>query len=254
MSQPEESLRGAVFGGNPSAGPKMKRLRTSKNAAGVPTKSPAKEKEQTPAAQVAGAILPAAGGSNMPPPPPQAPAATRDVGTELGASAVVPSDVRIPVNPQDLEKIPEAFRGTVYESANYAASHIYRFTEKELRAIETLSPVGVLESSLGMAMTRAVALHRSIVRTKTQLEDMRSEHQTTLQAAKDALAASQVELEKTHSNVQELEASLATSRTDLDAAKTEVQVAQAAQEAKRTTSEKSMEDLFYHCWVYNPDA
>ena len=52
-----------------------------------------------------------------------------------------------------MEKIPEAFRGTVYESANYAVSHIYKFTEKELRAIETMSPVGVLESSLGMAMT-----------------------------------------------------------------------------------------------------
>ena len=52
-----------------------------------------------------------------------------------------------------MEKIPEAFRGTVYESANYAVSHIYKFNEKELRAIETMSPVGVLESSLGMAMT-----------------------------------------------------------------------------------------------------
>ena len=149
MSQPEESLRGAFFGGNPpagAAGPKMKRLRTSKHAAGTPTKSPAKEKEQAPAAQVVGAIPPAARGSNMPPPPPRAPAAARDAGPELGTSAVVPSDVRIPVNPQDLGKIPEAFRGTGYESANYAVSHIYKFTEKELRAIETMSPVGVLES------------------------------------------------------------------------------------------------------------
>ena len=131
----------------------MKRLRTSKHAAGTPTKSPAKEKEKAPAAQVMGAVPAAAGGSNMPPPPPRAPAAARDAGTELGTSAIVPSEVRIPVNPQDLEKIPEAFRGTVYESANYAVSHIYKFTEKELRAIETMSPVGVLESSLGMAMT-----------------------------------------------------------------------------------------------------
>ena len=80
---------------------------------------------------------------------------------------------------------------------------------------------------------------------------MRSEHQTTLQAAKDALAASQVELEKTRSKVQELETSLATSRTDLDAAKAE---AQAALKAEQTTSKKSLEDLFYHCWAYNPDA
>ncbi|XP_062102835.1 uncharacterized protein LOC133813010 [Humulus lupulus] len=254
MSQPEESLRGAVFGGNAAAGPRAKRLRTSKNAAGTPTKSPAKEKDQAPAAQVAGAVLPGAGGSNMPPFAPRAPLAVWDVGTEVRTSAIVPSDVRIPVNPQDLEKIPEAFWGTVYESTNYAVSHIYKFTEKELRAIETMSPVGGLESSLDMAMTSVVALHRSIIRTKTQLGDMRDEHQTTLQAAKDALAASQVELEKTRLKVQELKTSLATSRTNLDATKTEVQAAQAALEAERTTSEKSMEDLFYHCWAYNPDA
>ena len=152
MSQPEESLRGAVFGGNPSAGPRLKRLRGSKSTAGVSTKSPAKEKERTPADQVAGAILPTAGAGQMPPPPPRAPAATQDAGTELGTSAVVASDIRIPVNPQDLGKIPEVFRGTVYGSANYAVSHIYKFNGNELRVIETRSPVGVLESSLGMAL------------------------------------------------------------------------------------------------------
>ncbi|XP_062109716.1 uncharacterized protein LOC133821426 [Humulus lupulus] len=187
----------------------------------------------------------------MPPPPPQAPSAARDAGTELGASAIVPSEVRIPVNPQDLEKILEAFRGMVYESANYAVNHIYKFNEKELRAIETMSPMGVLESSLGMTLTSAIALHQSIARTKTQLEDMRREHQTSLQAAKDALAASQAELEKTRPKVQELETALATARTDLDAAKAK---AKAALEAERTASEKALEDLFYHCWAYNPDA
>ena len=153
MSQPEDSLRGAVFGGNPSAGPRLKRFRGSRSAAGTSTKSPAKEKEKTPAAQDTGAILPAAGAGQMPPPPPRAPAAIQDGGTAIETPVVVVSDVRIPVNPQDLEKIPEAFRGTVYESANYAVSHIYKFNEKELRAIETRSPVGVLESSLGMALT-----------------------------------------------------------------------------------------------------
>ena len=153
MSQPEESLRGAVFEGNPPAGPRMKRLQTSKHAVGTPTKSPAKEKEQAPATQVVGAVPAVAGGINMPPPPPRAPAFVRDTGAEPGASAIAPSEVCILVDPQDLEKIPEAFRGTVYETANYAVSHIYKFNERELRAIETRSPVGVLESSLGMALT-----------------------------------------------------------------------------------------------------
>ena len=67
--------------------------------------------------------------------------------------AIASSEVRIPVDPQDLEKIPEAFRGTVYETTNYAVSHIYKFNKKELRAIKTRSPVGVTESSLGMALT-----------------------------------------------------------------------------------------------------
>ena len=89
----------------------------------------------------------------MPPPPPRAPAAPRDAGMELRTSAVVASDVRIPVNPQDLEKIPEAFRGTVYESASYAVNHFYKLKERELRAIETTSPVRVIESSMDMSLT-----------------------------------------------------------------------------------------------------
>ena len=86
---------------------------------------------------------------------------------------------------------------------------------------------------------------------------MRAEHQASLQEAKateDALATAKAELEKALSKVQELEASLATSRTDLEAAKTEIQAAQVALEAERTTSEQSMQDLFYHCWAYNPEA
>ncbi|XP_062079580.1 uncharacterized protein LOC133784077 [Humulus lupulus] len=254
MSQPEGSLRGAVFGGNPSAGPRLKRLRGSRSTAGTSTKSPAKEKEKTPSAQDAGAILPAAGAGQMPPPPQRTPTVTQDAGTKLGAPAAVASDVRIPINPQNLEKIPEAFRGTVYESANYAVDHIYKFTEKELRAIETMSPVDIMESSMGMTLTGVIALHRSIARAKTQLEDMRTEHQAILQevkVTKDALTTSKAELEKTRLKVQELETSLATSRKDLEAAKTELQV---ALEAERTTSKQSMQDLFYHCWAFNPEA
>ncbi|XP_062096224.1 uncharacterized protein LOC133802002 [Humulus lupulus] len=193
----------------------------------------------------------------MPPPPQRTPTVTQDAGTELGAPVAVASDVRIPVNPQNLEKIPEAFRGTVYESANYAVDHIYKFTEKELRAIETMSPVDVMESSMSMTLTGVVTLHQSITRAKTQLEDMRTEHQATLQEAKvtkDALATSKAELEKSRLKVQELETSLATSRKDLEAAKTEIQAGQVALEAERTTSEQSIQDLFYHCWAFNPEA
>ncbi|XP_062083565.1 uncharacterized protein LOC133789913 [Humulus lupulus] len=124
-----------------------------------------------------------------------------------------------------------------------------------------MSPVDVMDSSMSMTLTGVVALHRSIIRARTQLGDMRIEHQATLQevkAAKDALATSkgeleraQVDLEKTRSKVHELETSLATSQEDLEAARTEVQ---AALEEEKTISEQSMQDLFYHCWLHNPEA
>ncbi|XP_062077796.1 uncharacterized protein LOC133782496 [Humulus lupulus] len=179
MSQPgEKNLRAMFTGGNSSAGasgPKMKNLRVAKKAAGTPTKSPAKGKEPPPAAQVE-ETTPLTVVENMPPPPPRAPAFVRDTGAELGTSATAPPEVRIPVDPQDLEKILDVFRGTVYETASYAVSHFNRFNERELRAIETRSPVGVMELSLGMALTSVLALHRSIARAKAQLEDMRGKH------------------------------------------------------------------------------
>ena len=89
----------------------------------------------------------------MHPPPQRSPLAAQDGVIEVGNLAAAAPDVRILVDPRALEKMPEAFRGTVYESASYAVSHYYNIREKELRAIETMSLVGVLESSLGMAMT-----------------------------------------------------------------------------------------------------
>ena len=108
-----KKLRAVFTGGNSPAGasgPKMKKLRMAKKAVGTPTKSPAKEKEQPSAAQVQKTVPPAAGGS-MPPPPPRAPAFVRDTRAEPGASAITPPEVRIPVDPQDLEKIPDVFSG-----------------------------------------------------------------------------------------------------------------------------------------------
>ena len=89
----------------------------------------------------------------MPPPPQRSPSATQDVVMEVGTPAAVVPDVRISVDPQDLEKIPEAFRGMVYESASYAVSRFYKLKEMELRAIETTSPVRVIESSMDMTLT-----------------------------------------------------------------------------------------------------
>ncbi|XP_062119977.1 uncharacterized protein LOC133834394 [Humulus lupulus] len=257
MSQPEGSLRGVVFGGNPPAGPRLKRLRESKSSAGTSTKSPAKEKEKAPPSQGAGAILPVARTGPMPPPPQRSPLAVQDGVREIGNPATAVPDVRIPVDHQDLERMPEAFRGTVYESASYAVSHFYKLKERELRAIESTSPIRVMESSMDMTLTGIAAVYRGIARTKAQLEGMEADRQTALQEAqeaKDALAASKAELKKIRSKNQELKNSLTASRTDLEAAKTEAQAAQAALEAERVVSEQSLQDLFYNCWSHNPDA
>ena len=153
MSQPGNSLRGVVFGGNPPAGPRLKRLRESKSSTRVSTKSPATEKERDPSSQVAGANLPVARTGLMHPPPQRSPLAAQDGVIEVGNLAAAAPDVRIPVDPRALEKMLEAFRGTVYESASYAVSHYYNIREKELRAIETTSPVRVIESAMDMTLT-----------------------------------------------------------------------------------------------------
>ena len=153
MSQPGNSLRGIVFGGNPPAGPRLKRLRESKSSTGVSTKFPTTEKERDPSSQVAGPNLPVARTGLMHPPPQRSPLAAQDGVIEVGNLAAAAPDVRIPVDPRALEKMPEAFRGTVYESASYAISHFYNIREKELQAIETTSPVRVIESAMDMTLT-----------------------------------------------------------------------------------------------------
>ena len=153
MSQPGGGLRNVAFSGSLPVGPKLKRLRTSQGTAGVPTKSPAKEKEKVQPSQVVGAGLPAAGAGPTPPPFQRPPLVAQDAELEAGALAAPAPGIRIPVDPQHLDKIPEAFRGTVYESASYAVNHFYQLKEKELRAIETTSPVRVIESSMDMTLT-----------------------------------------------------------------------------------------------------
>ena len=68
--------------------------------------------------------------------------------------------VRVLVNPQALEKIPEVFRGTVYETATYMVDHCYNATSRDLREIEMRSPEHVMESSLGMTLTVSLSYHR----------------------------------------------------------------------------------------------
>ena len=153
MSQSGGNLRGVTFSGKLPAGQRLKRLRGSQSTAGVPTKSPAKEKEKAQPSQVVGAGLPASGTGPMPPPLQRPPLVAQDAELEAGALAAPAPGIRIPVDPQHLDKIPEAFRGTVYESASYAVNHFYKLKEKELRAIETTSPVRVIESSMDMTLT-----------------------------------------------------------------------------------------------------
>ena len=123
----------------------------------------------------------------------------------------------------------------------------------------------------------ALALHWSISRSRSRLDDMRGEHQTVLatlettkkqaQEAKDALKIVQAELDASRPKLQEAEATkaaLAAARTELegaraaraalDAAKAKAEEAKAALATERAASSSSMEAMLYHCWVYNPDG
>ncbi|XP_062095517.1 uncharacterized protein LOC133801350 [Humulus lupulus] len=273
MSQPRnKDLRAKFAGGSSSAGasrPMVKKLWMAKKAVGTSSKSPAKGKDQGPAALAK--VPPPPPVEKMPPPPPRALSPARDMEVEAGTLMAVVPYVRIPMDPQALEKIPDVFRGTVYETASYAVDHFYRATERDLRAIEARSLENVMDSSLGMALTSDLALHRSISRSRARLEEMRGEHQTVLAAhqtalvtlqtaqqkekdAKDALAA---ELNEARPKLQEAEATkaaLVAALVELDSAKTGVEEAKAALEMEKAASSSAMEDMLYHCWVYNSDG
>ena len=72
----------------------------------------------------------------MSPPPPRHPAPARDQVAPTGAPPVPTPLVRITVNAQDLEKIPDTFRGMVYEIASYTVEHYYKAKPKDLWEIE----------------------------------------------------------------------------------------------------------------------
>ncbi|XP_062076180.1 uncharacterized protein LOC133780476 [Humulus lupulus] len=114
----------------------------------------------------------------MPPPPPRPPVPTRELEAPSGTPPAPTPTVRIPVNTQALEKIPEAFRGTVYKTASYTVDHYYNATPRDLQEIETRSPENVMESSLGMTLTAALALHRSIARSRARFDEIKGEFQT----------------------------------------------------------------------------
>ncbi|XP_062114292.1 uncharacterized protein LOC133825351 [Humulus lupulus] len=146
--------------GRSSEGPLVKKLRpTSKKTpppAATASKSPAKGKGSGSGAPPAAA--PEKRGPPAPPPRfPPAPA--RDSVAPVGppTSVVHAATVRIPVNTQDLKQIPDTFQGTVYEMENYAVEHYYKAKPNNLRVIEERSPENIMESTLGMNLTAALA-------------------------------------------------------------------------------------------------
>ncbi|XP_062099272.1 uncharacterized protein LOC133805179 [Humulus lupulus] len=269
MSQPGDNVLRSIFqGGNPSSGssgPLVKKPRLTKKTPPPRTtsKSPAKGKGQAP---------PAA--DKMPLPPPRPPVSNWELEVPTGTLPALTPTVRIPVNTQALEKIPEAFRGTVYEIATYMVDHCYNATPRDLREIETRSLENVMESSLGITLTAALALHRSIARSKARFDEVKGEFQTTqaalasaqqqerdakaaLMAAREsekvtqaALVAAQADLEANRAKLLEAEAT----QVALDATKVELEEAKAALVAERASSSSSMEAMLYHCWAFNQDG
>ncbi|XP_062083566.1 uncharacterized protein LOC133789918 [Humulus lupulus] len=102
--------------------------------------------------------------------------------------------VRIPIEPHDLDKIPEAFRGIMYETASHMVGHAYKASAKDLRAIEEHNPEDVLESTIGMNLTSVLAQYRSIARVKARNEELRAALivvQENEQVARAALSVTQ---------------------------------------------------------------
>ncbi|XP_062093257.1 uncharacterized protein LOC133799037 [Humulus lupulus] len=291
MSQSGDNVLRSMFqGGNPSSGPLVKRLRLAKKTTRTSSKSPAKGKNQGPSA-IEKVPPPPPAMEKMAPPPPRPPVPTREQEVPTGTLSAPTPGVRVLVNPQALEKVPEVFRGTVYETATYMVDHCYNATPRDLLEIETRSPENVMESSLGMTLTVALALHRSISRSRARIEEIRGEHQAAqvalasaqqqerdakaaLEAAREnervaqaASVAAQTELEASRAKLQEAEATRVAldtvkieveeakdARATLDAAKVEVEEAKAALVAEKEASSSSMEAMLYHCWAFNQDG
>ncbi|XP_062101477.1 uncharacterized protein LOC133807277 [Humulus lupulus] len=272
MAQPGDNVLQSIFqGGNPpsgSSGPLVKKPRfTKKTPPGPVNKSPTKGRSQGPAAV-----------ENMPPPPPLPPVLARDQETPTRTPPTPTPTVRIPVNTQALEKLPETFRGTVYETASYMVEHYYNATLRDLREIEMRSLENVMESSLGMNLTTALALHRSIAWSRARFDEIKGEFQTAqaalssaLQQERDAKAAltavkenekvAQVALTATKTDLEAAQGALATTKIDLEAAqaglattKAELEEAKAALVAERASSSSSMEAMLYYCWAFNQDG
>ncbi|XP_062109623.1 uncharacterized protein LOC133821176 [Humulus lupulus] len=253
-------------GGNPPSGPLVKRLWLTKQAVGTSSKSPAKGKNPGPSA-IEKVPPPPPAAKEMAPPPSRPPVLAREKKAAAGILPNTPPEVRVSMNPRALEKIPDVFRGTIYETASYTVDHYYNATPRDLREIETRSLENVMESSLGMTLTASLALHRSISRSRARLEEMRSEHQTALAAlattqkqeqdAKDALAAVRAELDASRPKLLEAESTkvaLDAVKVDLEGAKTALAAEKAALAAEKATSTISMENMLYHCWAFNPDG
>ncbi|XP_062112806.1 uncharacterized protein LOC133823963 [Humulus lupulus] len=173
----------------------------------------------------------------MPPPPSRPPVPTREQEASAGTPPGPTPIVHIPVNTQALEKILEVFRGTVYETASYTVDHYYNATPRDLREIETRSPENVMEFSLGMTLTAALALHRSIARSRARIDEIRGE----FQAAQAALASAQQEeknakvaLTAAKESEKAAQVALAAAKAELEAARAKQLEAEAAQVALAT--------------------
>ncbi|XP_062076239.1 uncharacterized protein LOC133780640 [Humulus lupulus] len=246
-------------------------------AAGNVSKSPAKGKGTSSIALVSSITE-----RRIPPPPPPPPWFMPPWDQVIQADPTAPpapaATVGIPVDPQDLEKLPEAFWGILYEIASHMVGHAYKASSRDLRTIEERSPENVMESALGMNLTSALAQYRSIAQARTRNDEL----QAKINAAKAALTAAQegeqaakaafVAAQKSEYDAKfslassqeskkaakialvSLQAQTAQLQAEVDEAKAKLLEAEAAVKEEKATSLSSMEDMLYHCWAFNQDG
>ncbi|XP_062103415.1 uncharacterized protein LOC133814475 [Humulus lupulus] len=175
-----------------------------------------------------------------PPPPRYVPPQAQVIQGDPPAPPVPAATVQIPVDPQDLKKIPEAFQGIIYETASHMVGHAYRASSRDFRTIEERSPENVMESSMGMNLTFVLAQYRSIARVRARNDELRAElnaGNTTLTAAQEAEQVTKTALAAAHKNEHEAKAALVSSQESELAAKTAL-IALQAQNAQLQSEEE----------------
>ncbi|XP_062075526.1 uncharacterized protein LOC133779598 [Humulus lupulus] len=243
--------------GKPIEGSLVKRLRPSSKKTPPPvattSQSSAKGKSSGPGA--APAAGPTATFPRPPPPPPPARELVAPVGPLAPAgppTPVVPAaTTRITVNPQDLELIPDTFRGTVYEMANYS---VVLALHRNISRARSRNEEIKAELTTAQAALTALEQNEQIIRAALAVaQASEGEAKSALTTAQAAEQEAKAALAVAQEGEQEARATSTALQFELEGAKEKLLEAEAAVWEEKEVSAFSMESMLYHCWAFNQE-